>query len=73
MKDWLAEWVLGKSQHQRVEVAAIAAFDEGSGSYTVTYRGASVGPVWSQNGLRYGIGDVVSVVLEGSIVKFIVP
>lgn len=58
---------------QREESAIVTAFTEANGAYVVLYRGATVSPVWSQNGVRYSVGAVVKVLVVGNIVKAIIP
>lgn len=57
----------------REEPAEITGFDEASRSYTVLWRGASVGPVWSANAIRHPIGAKVAALVKDGLVLRIVP
>lgn len=59
------------SEVQRTDQATVAASN--GGAYTLSYRGTTVGPVWSVSGLVYAVGQSVTVVLEGKVIKGIVP
>lgn len=58
---------------QREESAIVTGFVEANGAYTLLYRGATVSPVWSQNGVRYAVGSVVKVLVVGNLVKAVIP
>lgn len=58
---------------EREGTAVVAAFDQASASYTLTYRGTNIGPVWSLNALRYPVGATVRVIVAGSLIKSVIP
>ena len=55
------------------ESTAIVVSVDASGGYTLQYRGAAVGPVWSENGALYRVNDIVRVMVDGSLVKSVIP
>lgn len=73
MIDRASRWAARTALLQREDLATVTALTEASASYTLSYRGASVGPVWSQNGVRYAVGQVVRVLVVGNLVKAILP
>jgi hypothetical protein len=56
-----------------VEPATVVSFDLSTRSYTVDYKGAIIGPVWSANNVFSAVGSVVQVVVENGVVLSIVP
>ena len=48
----------------REVVVTVVSFDAASRSYTVRYRGAEVGPVWSANGVLHAAGRQVRALLD---------
>lgn len=73
MIDRAAELAKRTATFQREERATVSALEEATGAYTVNYRGALVGPVWSINGVRYEVGALVTVIVEGNLIKSISP
>ena len=57
----------------REERAEIVSFDEASRSYTVQWRGATLGPVWSANGIRHPAGAEVTVLVKDGLVLRVIP
>lgn len=61
------------SEAVRGEMATIVAFDPATASYTITYKGLSVGPVWSVNGVRHAVGKSVTALVQKNLVIGILP
>lgn len=51
----------------------IVSFDRNTGSHTVTYRGATVGPVWSQNGVKHPVGATVKALVKNGTIEALLP
>lgn len=55
------------------EPAEVVAFDEASRSYTVKWRGTTLGPVWSANAIRHPVGAKVGVLVREGLVLHVIP
>ncbi len=51
----------------------VLAFDVNTGAYTVQYQGATIGPVWSLNGVRHSVGATVRGVMKTGLIVAIAP
>lgn len=72
MFDRAREQVRKTTRYLREDTATVVSVDT-TGGYTLTWRGATVGPVWSVNGVKYAAGVVVKVMIDGVKVIEIVP
>lgn len=55
------------------EAPGVVAAVNANGSYDVTSKGATIGPVWSVNQARLEVGASVTVLFRGGVPQGIVP
>lgn len=61
------------SKYQREDTAVVTAFSDASAAYTLSYRGTTIGPVWSRGSIKYAVGSTVTVLVVGNLVKAVIP
>lgn len=73
MIDPLKREAVRRAGLQREEPATIASLSVTTGAYTVTWHGATVGPLWSLTGARFAVGQVVKVLVERNRPVAVIP